>query len=86
MIDGFLLGVIVLSELVAAAYFFKFWRQTRDRLFLAFGAAFLIEAVNRASILFIADPAAGNPVIYFVRLLSYLLILAAIADKNRKRG
>jgi hypothetical protein len=86
MIDGFLLGIIVMSELVAAAYFFKFWRQTRDRLFLAFGASFLIEAVNRASILFIDDPAAGNPVIYTVRLLSYLVILAAIADKNRKRG
>jgi hypothetical protein len=86
MIDGFLLGVIVMSEVVAAAYFFKFWRQTRDRLFLAFAAAFLIEVVNRGSILFIDDPAAGNPVIYTVRLLSYLLILAAIADKNRKRG
>jgi hypothetical protein len=86
MIDGFLLGLIVMSELVAAAFFFKFWRQTRDRLFLAFGAAFLIEACNRVGVLFIAEPAAGNPVIYSVRLLSYLLILAAIADKNRKRG
>jgi len=86
MIDGFLLGLIVMSELVAAAFFFKFWRRTRDRLFLAFGAAFLIEAVNRVGTLFIDDPAAGNSIIYSVRLLSYLLILAAIADKNRKRG
>jgi hypothetical protein len=86
MIDGFLLGVIVTSELIAAAFFCKFWRQTRDLLFLAFGAAFLIEAINRASVLFIDDPPAGNPVIYAVRLLSYLLILAAIAGKNRRRG
>jgi hypothetical protein len=84
MIDGFLLGLIVMSELVAAAFFCKFWRQTHDRLFLAFAASFLIEGVNRASILFVEDPAAGSPVIYAVRLLSYLLILAAIADKNRK--
>jgi hypothetical protein len=86
MIDGFLLGLIVMSELVAAAFFCRFWRQTHDRLFLAFGAAFLIEAINRASSLFLADPAAGDPIIYFVRLLSFLLILAAIADKNRKRS
>lgn len=86
MIDGFLLGLIVLSGFVAAAFFFKFWRQTRDRLFLAFGAAFLIEAINRASILSLDDPAAGSSLVYSVRLLSYLLILAAIADKNRKRG
>jgi hypothetical protein len=86
MIDGFLLGLIVMAELVAAGYFFKFWRQTRDRLFLAFAAAFLIEAINRASFLSLDDPASGSPVIYGVRLLSYLLILAAIADKNRKRS
>jgi len=86
MIDGFLLGIIVMAELVAAAYFFRFWRQTHDRLFLAFGASFLIEGINRASVLFIDDPAAGSAIIYAVRLLSYLLILAAIADKNRKRG
>lgn len=86
MIDGFLLGLIVMAELVASAYFFKFWLRTRDRLFLAFGAAFLIEGINRAAILLLDDPASGHPVIYTVRLLSYLLILAAIADKNRKRS
>jgi hypothetical protein len=86
MIDGFLLGLIVMANVVAAAFFFKFWRQTGDRLFVAFAAAFLIEAVNRGSFLFIADPAAGNPVLYTIRLVSYLLVLAAIADKNRTRG
>jgi hypothetical protein len=86
MIDGFLLGLIVMAELVAAAYFCKFWRQTHDRLFLAFAASFFIEAINRAAVLFLENPAAGNPFIFTVRLLSYLLILAAIADKNRKRS
>lgn len=86
MIDGFLLGLIVMSDVVAAAFFCKFWRQTHDRLFLAFGAAFLIEACNRISVLFLDDPATGDPIIYAVRLLSYLLIVAGIIDKNRKRG
>jgi len=84
MIEGFLVGVIVTTSLVASAFFFKFWRQTRDLLFLGFGAAFLIEGVNRFCILFVADPAAGNKTIYAIRLASYLMILAAIAYKNRR--
>jgi hypothetical protein len=84
MIEGFLIGVIVTASLVASAFFFKFWRKTRDLLFLGFCAAFLIEGVNRFFILFVADPAAGNKTIYVIRLVSYLLILAAIAYKNRR--
>jgi hypothetical protein len=83
MIDGFLLGVIVTGSAIVSAFFFKFWRQTRDTLFLGFGAAFMIEAVNRSAFLFLPVPDEGNPVIYIVRLLSYLLLLAAIVNKNR---
>jgi len=85
MIEGFMLGVIVTASLVAAAFFVKFWKQTRDPLFLGFAASFLIEGVNRFCILFIESPQAGNNLVYGVRLLSYLLILAAIAYKNRRQ-
>jgi hypothetical protein len=82
---GFLLGIIVTASLVASAYFFKFWRQTRDPLFLGFAAAFAIESVNRTCFLFVARPESGSVGLYTVRLLSYLLILAAIAYKNKKK-
>jgi hypothetical protein len=85
MIEGFLLGVIVSTTLVAAAFFLKFWRKTRDPLFLGFAAAFAIEGVNRMAFLFIDTPQGDNPAIYAVRLTSYLLILGAIAYKNRSR-
>jgi hypothetical protein len=85
MIEGFLLGVIVTAMLTAGAYFLKFWRQTGDLLFLGFGAAFIIEGLNRMSFLFVGASTGENPVIYSVRLLSYLLILASIAHKNRRR-
>jgi uncharacterized membrane protein HdeD (DUF308 family) len=84
MIQGFLLGVIVACSLVAGAYFLRFWRKTRDPLFLGFGAAFLIEGCNRVVFLFVEAPEAGDPVVYSVRLLSYLIILIAIAYKNRR--
>lgn len=83
MIEGFLLGVIVTASLAASAFFLKFWRQTHDKLFLGFSAAFAIEGINRAAFLFLEHPNEGNPLIYMIRLFSYLLILAAIVNKNR---
>jgi len=82
MIEGFLLGVIVAASITAAGFFWKFWRQTRDTLFLAFAAAFFIEGVNRIAFLFIDSPNEGRPAIYVVRLVAFLLILAAIVRKN----
>lgn len=83
MIEGFLLGVIVTCSFVAAAYFARFWRATRDLLFLGFAAAFFLEGLNRMAFLLLEYPNAGDASIYSVRLVSYLLILAAIANKNR---
>ena len=83
MLEGFLLGVIVTASLAAGLYFLKFWRRTRDPLFLAFGAAFLIEGINRIGFLLVEKPNEGSPAIYIVRLLAFLLILAAIIRKNR---
>jgi uncharacterized membrane protein HdeD (DUF308 family) len=83
MIEGFLLGIIVSASLVAAAFFWKFWRQTRDTLFLAFAAAFLIEGINRMSFLLLDAPNEGRPAIYVVRLVAFVLIVAAIVRKNR---
>jgi uncharacterized membrane protein HdeD (DUF308 family) len=83
MLEGFLLGVIVIASLAAGLFFLKFWKRTRDSLFLAFGAAFLIEGVNRLGFLLVENPNEGSPAIYIVRLLAFLLILAAIIRKNR---
>jgi hypothetical protein len=83
MLEGFLLGVIVTASLTASAYFLKFWKQTSDTLFLGFAAAFFIEGVNRLGFLFLEHPNEGSPVIYTIRLLSYLLILGSIVQKNR---
>jgi hypothetical protein len=85
MVEGFLLGIIVCGSLVAGTFFLKFWRQTRDVLFLAFGLAFVIEGLNRAGSLLLDDPNRGHVMIYVLRLLCYLLILGAIVNKSRRR-
>jgi hypothetical protein len=84
MIEGFLLGVVVMGSLVAALFFLKFWRRTRDPLFLAFAAAFFVEGVNRVGFLFLAVPNEGSSSIYLVRLLAFLLILGGILYKSAK--
>lgn len=84
MIEGFFLGVIVTASLTAAGFFWRFYRQTRDRLFLAFAAAFAIEGINRMAFLMIDQPSEGSPIIYLVRLVAFLLLLGAIVAKNRE--
>jgi hypothetical protein len=86
MIEAFLLGVIACSSLVAGTFFLKFWRQTRDLLFLAFGTAFIIEGINRTCIIILDEPNRGHIAVYLVRLFCYLLILAAILLKNRRHS
>jgi uncharacterized membrane protein HdeD (DUF308 family) len=83
MFEGFLLGIIVTASLASGVFFLKYWRRTRDSLFLAFGAAFIIEGINRTAFLLLDRPDEGSPAIYVVRLLAFLLILAAIVRKNR---
>lgn len=82
MIEGFLIGVIATASITAGLFFLKFWRTTRDSFFLAFAASFLIEGLNRSAVLLEAKPNEGSPWTYLVRLLSFLLILAAILRKN----
>jgi uncharacterized membrane protein HdeD (DUF308 family) len=82
MIEGFLLGVIATSSITAGFFFLRFWRHTRDSLFLSFAIAFIVEGLNRIAVLFLEKPNEGSPVIYVVRLLVFLLILAAILKKN----
>jgi len=82
LVEGFLIGAIAVSSLTAGVFFLKFWKRTRDSLFLSFGIAFLIEGLNRIAFLFVQNPSEGSPAIYIVRLCVFLLILGAILKKN----
>jgi amino acid transporter len=79
-------GAMVMAYLTAALFFLRFWRGTRDRLFAAFAAAFSLLAIQRFALTLLADTnGEGTLWLYALRLLAYLLILAAIIDKNRPR-
>jgi len=84
--DNLMLGGIAAGSLVAGLFFFRFWRQTRDRFFLLFAISFWLEAANRTAFGLLPYPDEDEPFFYLVRLVSYALILLAIWQKNRRPG
>jgi uncharacterized membrane protein HdeD (DUF308 family) len=80
--NSFLLGAMSMGFLVAGLFFWSFYRTTRDLLFLLFAIAFWVECLNRAALAFADSPTEGRPIFYLGRLLSYVLIIAAIVLKN----
>jgi hypothetical protein len=79
----FIEGAIMMGSTVAALFFLRFWRRTRDRLFAAFSLAFGLMALLRVIHILVPIRSEHTHYAYLLRLLAYLLLLLAIADKNR---
>ena len=79
-------GAIVMGYAVAGLFFLRFWRQTRDRLFLIFAVSFWLLGAQRLALALTAQMAESQTAFYMIRLFAFLLILLAIVDKNRGRG
>jgi hypothetical protein len=84
-VNAVLIGAIAMASLVAGLFFLRFWRGTGDRFFLLFAASFLLEAANRLQTGLLASWNEDAPANFVLRLVSYLLIIVAVWDKNRHR-
>jgi hypothetical protein len=82
MVD-FLNGVSAAGSLGVGLFFLRLWSETRDRFFALFGFAFWILALNWIVLLWAASTDEHRHYFYLIRLLAFLLIIAAIVDKNR---
>lgn len=78
-------GAIVMGYFVAGLFFLRYWRDTRDRLFLVFAMAFWMLGVQRALINLVDVAAEDQAAFYLLRLAAFLLIIYAVVDKNRIR-
>jgi hypothetical protein len=76
-------GAIVMGYAVAGLFFLRFWRETRDRLFLIFAGAFWLLGLQRLALALSRDLVEDHTGLYLIRLFAFLLILGAIIDKNR---
>lgn len=81
----FLQAVSATGALVAGVFFLRFWRDSADRLFAFFGAAFCLLSLSWALLGLISPSDETRPYIYAIRLLAFLLIIAGMIDKNRTR-
>jgi hypothetical protein len=86
MMVAFVGGASALGCLIAGLFFLKFWRRTRDGLFLAFAVAFWLLGANAALPILLNRPAAVHGEVYLLRLAAFLLIILAIASKNVTGG
>lgn len=84
-LGAFLSGAVGMACLVVAAFFMRFWQKTRDRLFLFFALAFLILTSERILRLCMNLDNELAPYIYSVRLTAFIVIIAAIVEKNARR-
>lgn len=76
-------GAILTGYLVTGLFFLRYWRQSGDRLFAIFAAAFWLLAAQRLALALTTQYFEDVTWLYGVRLLAFLLILLAIIDKNR---
>ena len=78
----FLLGATAMGCVTVALFFFRFWRQSLDRLFLMFAIAFVAFGVNRLLLFMVPSSTEATPYIYMMRLAGFIVIIIAILDKN----
>ncbi|HEY0131554.1 MAG TPA: DUF5985 family protein [Allosphingosinicella sp.] len=80
----FLSGAITAGFAVAGFFFLRFWKRTRESLFLAFAAAFWLLGLGQALLTFTDIPVEERSWLFLLRLAAFSLILVSIWRKNRR--
>jgi uncharacterized membrane protein HdeD (DUF308 family) len=81
-----LAGAVAMASFVAALFFLKYWRRTRDSFFLLFALAFGVDAVSRFVLGIARVSDESEPLYYIPRLVAFSLIILAIVLKNRPQN
>lgn len=80
----FLWGALSMASATAALFFLRYWKTSHDRLFIYFGVAFAVMALNWIG-LAVYDPGfESRHTLYVLRLAAFVLIIVGIVDKNRR--
>jgi hypothetical protein len=84
MLFDFLSGAITMGFLIAGLFFLRFWKRSRERLFLAFALAFWLLGLTQALLVFVDVPVEERSSLYLLRLAAFSLILVSVWAKNRR--
>ncbi|ALG72703.1 hypothetical protein VY88_16550 [Azospirillum thiophilum] len=80
--SSFFTGALAALYAVAGLFFLRFWKRTRDALFMSFAMAFALLALNQILLALGGFEREEQSWIYLLRLLAFLLIIAAVVRKN----
>jgi len=80
---NFLAGAATLGFFACALFFLRFWKQSRDELFVSFAVAFGLLGIGQAVLVLANIPEEHRSYLYLIRLLAFAVILLAIVRKNR---
>jgi hypothetical protein len=80
-----LVGALAMASFVAGAFFLRYWRSSRDRLFLFFAVAFWTLAIDWTALALTEPGTNARQYVFVVRLVAFALIIVGIVDKNRRR-
>ncbi|HEX6409524.1 MAG TPA: DUF5985 family protein [Sphingomicrobium sp.] len=80
---NFLSGAIAFGFFVCGLFFLRFWRKTRDPLFMAFALAFALLGSGQAILALANISTEERSSLFLIRLTAFALILFAILRKNR---
>lgn len=83
-INQLLWGALAMAGWVAGLFFLRFWRVSRDRLFLFMGIAFWVLALNWLGLALVHWVAETRHYVFVLRLLAFVLIIVGIVAKNRR--
>lgn len=67
----FLSGATMVASTVIALFFLRYWRETRDRLFLMFAGGFFTFALSRLLLAFLDEEDEGRVLVYMLRLVAF---------------
>ena len=80
----FLSGAVTMGFVIAGLFFLRFWKRTRDSLFIAFALAFWLLGLTQSLLTFTNIPVEERSWLYLLRLAAFSLILISIWLKNRE--
>ena len=84
MSEEYLSGALSMGFLVISLFFLRFWKETRDNLFLFFAAAFFLLLIERVCRTAFEIQTEWPPAVYLLRLVAFVAIIIGIIDKNRR--
>jgi hypothetical protein len=76
-------GALATMCAIAAVFFVRYWWLSKDRFFIWIASAFAVFTANWVVTVVDYGASEHTPYIFGIRLLGFLLIIAAVLFKNR---